>query len=219
MCCQPRVRTSKEQERTAPGGPPRTPPGTIGIAASGSAWHLVESARFLAPSAANRARPQRSECWPAETRARPILRLDHHGLQRESARLRRRTATRPSPATPLHSSCLAGRSRTCPTARGESESPASWSGRPTSLDEGRRLVPGLPGVSPPTSVRGVLLGGSDAGSDAGDVGGEEVDAVAVEVAAGAVVVLGGAGVGVAGEDLGVAEWDPGVEGVGDRGVP
>ena len=56
-------------------------------------------------------------------------------------------------------------------------------------------------------------------SDAGDVGGEEVDAVSVEVAAGSVVVLSGAGVSVPGQDLGVAQRHPGIEGVGDRGVP
>ena len=43
--------------------------------------------------------------------------------------------------------------------------------------------------------------------------------VPVEVAAGAVVVLGGSGVGVAGEDLRVAKGDPGIQGVGNSGVP
>jgi hypothetical protein len=46
-----------------------------------------------------------------------------------------------------------------------------------------------------------------------------MDAVAVEVATRPVVVLGGPGIGVPRQDLRVPERDPGVEGVGDRGVP
>lgn len=43
--------------------------------------------------------------------------------------------------------------------------------------------------------------------------------MAVEVPAGSVVVFGGPGVRVPDQDLRVTKWDPGVEGIGDRGVP
>lgn len=41
----------------------------------------------------------------------------------------------------------------------------------------------------------------------------------VEVPASTVVVLGGARIGMPGQNLGIAQRHPGVQGVGDRGVP